>query len=118
MPPDNKAMFTRCCKRAKCEPALDLLPRVRYTIGVTSPVGSQWPSAKLLLEPGLHIVPITDASDESISRIVAINLSDKIIRIYNGMLLGDASDRGLPTRTRPRIANSSPTAGRALPCGH
>jgi hypothetical protein len=86
---DNRALRTRCSKVVRAEPALDLLPRVRYLIDLEEPVAHFTPSAKLLFDIGLHVVPSTEPVSGMVRSVVAINLSDKIIRIHNGMDLGE-----------------------------
>jgi hypothetical protein len=47
------------------------------------------PSARLLFDLGLHLVPVLKPGTKEVTNIVAINLSDKIIRMFNGMCLSD-----------------------------
>ena len=97
--PDNKAMKARCTKLLKNEPSLDLLPRVRYMIDLESAVPIFVPSARLLFDLGLHLVPVARPGTEEVTNIVAINLSDKIIRLFNGMCLSDDEYFSSPRET-------------------
>ena len=89
---DNRAMASKCNKLMSSDAALDLIPRVRYMIDLSEPLVPFAPSAKLLFDLGLHLVPMTNPNDELVHKIVAINLSDKIIRISSGMNLSDESE--------------------------
>jgi hypothetical protein len=90
--PDNKAMYACCTSLLKNEPALDLLPRVRYMIDLETSHPIFVPSARLLFDLGLHLVPIVKPGTTDVTNIVAINLSDKIIRMFNGMQLSDDTE--------------------------
>ena len=94
--PDNKAMKARCTKLLRDEPALDLLPRTRYMIDLDVRAPAFVPSARLLFDLGLHLVPIVEQETQMVTNIVAINLSDKIVRMFNGMSLSD-DDYNLPS---------------------
>lgn len=113
--PDNRAMCTKCSRQVSSEPVLELLPRVRYLIDLKEPLEPFTPSARLLFEFGLHLVPVKDQLTEKITKIVAINLSDKIIQICNGMSICD-QEVPLFDPTSPRLTSvrSSSEAGQSI----
>lgn len=98
--PDNKAMKARCTKLLHNEAALDLLPRVRYMIDLEYAAPVFVPSARLLFDLGLHLVPVVKPGTQEVTNIVAINLSDKIIRMFNGMSLSDEDYLSSPSGSR------------------
>ena len=107
--PDNKAMKARCSKLSYDEPVLDLLPRVRYMIDLEKTVPNFVPSARLLFDLGLYLVPVVKPGTQDVTNIVAINLSDKMIRIFNGMSLCDDDYTEIAHRSDP--ARKGPCEG-------
>lgn len=105
MAPDNRAMCTKCSRQIANEPVLELLPRVRYLIDLKEPLQPFTPSARLLFEFGLHLVPVKDQVTEKVVKLVAINLSDKIIQISNGMSICD-EEVPLFDPSSPRLTTS------------
>jgi hypothetical protein len=87
--PDNKMLKVRCTKLLKGEATLDLIPRSRYLLDLVQDAPSFVPSARLLFDLGLHIAPVLKPGTQVVTSVVAINLSDKVVRLHNGMCLTD-----------------------------
>ena len=100
---DSRKLQMRCSKQHGERPAVDLLPHVRYVFRARpSPPGALDAAAgALLLDAGVLLKPLDDEG----RRVVALNLSDRIVRVVGGesLLLGSAVVAPAPQRaTKPR----------------
>ena len=79
---DNRRVQMRASKQHGERPAIDLLPHVRYVLRARpSPPGAlEAAAASLLLEAGVLLKPLDDEG----KRVVALNLSEKIVRLVGG----------------------------------
>lgn len=100
---DNRRLVMRCSKTHGDAPAVDLLPHVRYVLRVTpTPAAELERTWALFLDVGLLLRPlygiVDDASGTSdrhedgraqCAAVVALNLSDKVVRLVGGVSLLD-----------------------------
>lgn len=82
---DNRRLSMRCFKYADNEPAIDLLPRVRYMLRVQplSPQDKLARGSSLFFTHGLLILPVEEEIG-LVRRVAVLNLSEKTVRVSNG----------------------------------
>ncbi len=108
---DNRQLSMKCTKMHEGVPMIDLLPRVRYILRITPPVRSEdFPVASgLLFSCGLLLLPHTGARTDTVDRVVAMNLSEKAVRLAHGRVLfnEDGGARPAPGPMSPSSSNLS-----------
>ena len=118
---DNKRLSMRCSKSVGEQPAVDLLPNVRYVLRASSASPLERGGGALLLEAGVLTQPLRSEEGAGQRSFVALNLSDKIVRLVNGGSLLDGSCvSSLPPReARPAFSlggDVEPKRPDAAPC--
>ena len=86
---DNRQLSMKCNKLLEGQPMIDLLPRVRYILRIAPAVRKdEFPVAsELLFSCGLLLLPHSGRSSGAVDRVVAMNLSEKAIRLAHGRVL-------------------------------
>ena len=85
---DNRRLSIKCTKSANGVPVLDLLPRVRYLLRVSSSPRTRAATRSFLFfSRGLLVVP--DESYKPDSRVAVLNMSEKSVRISAGCELAE-----------------------------
>jgi hypothetical protein len=109
---DNRRLSMRCTKHADGEPAVDLLPRVRYLLRVQQPTPREHIACagSLFFTHGLVVVP-EDGSDGLVRRVAVMNLSEKAVRVCNGREVAGDDWAQSPVRS----ASSSDAGSPRLP---
>jgi len=115
---DNRRLAMKCTKFADGLPMVDLLPRVRYCLRVhpTPARECATPPSSLFFTQGLLLIP-EEAADGMVRRVVALNLSEKAIRVCAGRELSDDSSLLSPVPSQASSDGGSPSAGKAPLCG-
>lgn len=86
---DNRQLSMKCTKMHEGQPMIDLLPRVRYILRIAPSVRkAEFPVASsLLFSCGLLLLPHHGSSPDTVDRVVAMNLSEKAVRLAHGRVL-------------------------------
>ena len=81
---DNRFMHVRCTKLYHGTPTLELLPRLRYQLRVHPISAREFSTTSLFFSYGLLLLP-KESKDGFIRTVVAMNMGDKIVRVYTNM---------------------------------
>ncbi len=116
---DNRQLSMKCTKMHEGSPMVDLLPRVRYILRISPAIRKEdFPVASgLLFSCGLLLLPHTGARPDTVDRVVAMNLSEKAVRLAHGrVLFTEAGARPPPGPLSPSSSDlSSPDTPHAGP---
>ena len=112
---DNRQLSMKCTKLQDGQPIIDLLPRVRYILRILPTVRKEdFPVASdLLFSCGLLLLPHNGRSTGEVDRVIAMNLSEKAVRLAHGRVL--FGEEGAPWRLGAMSPSSSELSSPASP---
>ena len=80
---DNRRLSMKCTRHYDGVPSIDLLPRVRYCLRVCPTPRSNSLSSSLFFSHGLIVIP-QESNDALAHKVIALNLSEKAMRVTAG----------------------------------
>lgn len=109
-PQDNRSPFYQHANKAfEGSPGLELLQRARYVLRV-QPLRAPLPSTgEALFTHGLLLQYMTSQGDV-VDRVCAVNISDKIVKVYDGMCLSPAEGPPLAQEVSGAVDDPEPSA--------